>query len=169
MTDLTIACLGAGLVLGGAALGQRVGALAACWGAGGAWLGLRFADRMWRSVFTEMREGDAALDFDFWLPVSFGLLFAGMFVAVAVLIAWVRPRPREFALPGKTGEVLSFVAGGAAGALVLLALVQSQVMSASAERRIPRALEWGRPVLSALGQERVAAPKSASGAPEAER
>ena len=169
MTDLTITCLGAGLVLGGAALAQRVGTLAACWGAGGAWLGLRFADRLWRSVFTEMREGDAALDFDFWLPVSFGLLFAGMFVAVAALIVWVRPRPREFTLPGKTGEVLSFVAGGAAGALVLLALVQSQVLSASAEKRMPRALEWARPVLGALGQEHLASPKSAPGTPTAGR
>ena len=167
LTDFTILFLTAGLVPGGLALGQRVGAVAACWGAAGAWIALRFADRMWRPVFVEMRGGDPALDLDFWLPVSFGLLFAGMFLAVVGLIAWVKPRPREFVLPGQTGDLLALAAGGAAGALVLLALVQSQVMTASAEKRMPRALEWARPVLAALGQERLAPAKPAAGAPAA--
>lgn len=165
LTDFTILCLTAGLIFGGAALGQRVGAVAACWGAGGAWLALRFADRMWRPVFTEMRERDAALDFEFWLPVSFVLLFGGILAGVAVWIAAVKPRPNEFVLPQKAGEVLALLAGGAAGALMLLALIQSQVMSASVQKRMPQAVEWARPVLSALGQERLEPPKASPGAP----
>jgi hypothetical protein len=166
LTDFTIICLTAGLVFGGVALGRRTGAVAASWGAGGAWLALRFADRMWRTVFTEMRESDAALDFEFWLPVSFGLLFAGMLAGVVAWISLVRPRPNEFVLPKKAGEALAMLAGGVAGALVLLALIQSQV---SVQKRMPQALEWARPVLSALGQERLEAPKAAPGAPSAVR
>ncbi len=169
LTDLTILCLAAALVLGGVALGQRVGAVAACWGAAGAAIALRFADRMWRPVFTEMRGGDPGLDIEFWLPVSFGLLFAGLFLAVVAVIAWVKPRPREFVLPGRAGEVLSFLGGGVAGAFVLLAVIQSQVMSADAGKRMPQALEWARPVLGVLGQERLAPPKSGAGAPVAGR
>ena len=169
LTDLTIHCLGAGLVFGGAALGRRAGAAAALWGAGGAWLALRFADRMWRPVFTDMRAGDPSLDFEYWLPVSFGLLFAGMAAWVVAWIALVRPRPGEFALPKRSGEALALLAGGAAGALMLLAVIQSQVMSASVQKRMPRAVEWARPVLDALGQERLEAPKTSPGAPSAAR
>ena len=165
LTDFTIICLTVGLILGGAVLGQRVGAVAALWGAGGGWLALRFADRMWRPVFTEMRENDAALDFEFWLPVSFALLFAGMLAAVVAWIAVVRPRPNEIALPSKVGEALALFSGGAAGALVLLALIQSQVMSATVQKRMPQAVEWARPVLSALGQERLEPPRTSPGIP----
>lgn len=163
LTDTTMMCLTAGLLLGGLALGRRVGPVAACWAAGGAWIALRFADRMWRPVFTDLRVGDAGLDTEFWLPMSYVLLFAGMLAAVIALIAWVRPLPKEFPLPGRTTAVLACAAGCVAGAVILLAVVQSQVMSASAEERMPQALEWARPVLEAIGQEHFALPKAPAG------
>ena len=164
LTDTTMLCLAAGLILGGVALGYRLGALAALWCAGGAWLALRFADRLWRPVFTEMRERDPGLDFEFWLPWSYWLLFAGLLGSVVAWIAWVKPRPREFALPGRAGPVLSVVSGVVVAALLLLAAAQSQVMSATGEKRMPRTLELARPVLEALGQEHLAAPARPAGA-----
>ena len=164
LNDTTMLCLAVALILGGVALGYRVGALAALWCAGGAWLALRFADRLWRPVFTEMRERDQGLDFEFWLPWSYGLLFAGLFGAVLAWTAWVKPRPREFTLPGRAGPVLSVTSGIIVGALLLLAVAQSQVMSATGEKRMPRTLELARPVLDALGQEHLTAPARPAGA-----
>lgn len=165
MTDFTMMCLAVGLILGGVAAGHRFGAPVACWSAGGAWLALRFADRLWRPTFSDMLKTDAGLDMEFWLPMSYGLLFLGFFAFVVLWIAVVRPRPQEVVLPGRFGAILAMVAGGGATAVLLLGAVQSQVMLVSAEKRMPQALGIARPVLEALGQEHLAPPRRPNGAP----
>lgn len=165
MTDFTMLCLTVGLLLGGVALGHRLGAVVACWGVGGAWLALRFADRMWRPTFSEMLKGDTGLDMEFWLPMSYGLLFVGLFAFVAIWIALLKPRAREIALPAEVNDVVAMAAGACTGALLVMAAVQSQVMLASSEARMPHALGIVRPALSAVGQEHIAPPPRPNGAP----
>lgn len=156
VTDWMMLALALGLCAGGVSLGRRAGPLTACWLAGGAWLALRFADRLWRPVISDMRLGDRALDLEFWLPASFALLFGGLMLVVVIWILLIKPGAREVEFPGRLGEGLSAGAGACAGLLVLLAAAQSQAMSPEAEKRIPRALGLARPVLTALGQHHVA-------------
>ena len=156
VTDWMMLALALGLCAGGISLGRRTGPLTACWLAGGAWLALGFADRLWRPVISELRLGDRALDLEFWLPVSYALLFGGLLLFVVIWVLLLKPDARELELPGRLGEGLSSGAGACAGLLVLLAVAQSQAMSLEAEKRIPRALGLARPVLTALGQHHVA-------------
>lgn len=160
-TDLTMLCLAIALIPGGVALGHRLGALVACWSAGGAWLALRFADRLWRPAFSDMLKSDAGLDLEFWLPMSYLLLFVGFLAFVAIWIVVVKPLPKEVSLPSRVGQVLAMGAGVVAAALLFLGVVQSQVMSPNAEKRMPKALEIVRPILGAMGQTYLAPPRRA--------
>lgn len=156
VTDWMMLALALGLCAGGVLIGRRSGPLTACWLAGGAWLALRFADRLWRPVISDLRLSDRALDLEFWLPASYALLFAGLLLFVVAWILLLKPEAREVELPGRLGGGLSAGAGACAGLLVLLAAAQAQAMSPGAEKRIPRALGLARPVLTALGQHHVA-------------
>lgn len=156
VTDWMMLALALGLCAGGISLGRRTGPLTACWLAGGAWLALRFADRLWRPVISELRLGDRALDLELWLPASYALLFGGLLLFVIAWILLLKPGARELELPGRLGEGLSSGAGACAGLLVLLAVAQSQAMSVEAEKRIPRTLGLARPVLITLGQQHIA-------------
>ncbi len=155
-TDWMMLALAVGLCAGGVSIGRRAGPLTACWLAGGAWLALRFADRLWRPVISELRLGDRALDLEFWLPASYALLFGGLLLVVVAWILLLKPGAHEVELPGRLGEGLASCSGACAGLLVLLAVAQSQAMSPEADKRIPQALGLARPVLTALGQQHVA-------------
>ena len=156
LNDLTVFCLAVAMPLGGLVLGRRLGPAAACWMAGGLFLSLRFADRLWRTVFIEMREADKALSTEFWLPMSFVFLILGLLFFVLGWIGLVRPGHREFALPARAGEVVAMVAGGLGGLFLILAIVQSQAMLPESEKRLSRSLGIARPVLASLGQKHIA-------------
>ena len=156
LNDLTVFCLGVGLPLGGLVLGRRIGPVSACWAAAGLFLALRFADRLWRAVFLDLRAADPSIDAAFWLGASFALLFLGLLALVVLWLLAVRPAPREYALPGPSAEVVAMVAGGVGGLLLVLAIIQSQSMRPDADTRLSRSLGIARPILTALGQTRVA-------------
>jgi hypothetical protein len=162
INDWMILALAVGLVFGGLAAGRKMGAIAACWLAGGSWLAFRMADRLWRPAVNELMAANPGLDLETWLPASYGILFATMLVPIAVLILFMQPK-RDVPLPGKTNESIGMAGGVAAGLVLLLALVQAQVMNADARERMPLTTGGAGPVLGVLGQQHVGVPTAKGG------
>ncbi len=155
INDWMVLGLVVGLLCGGLVAGPRFGSLAAWWLAGGAWLGFRLADRLWRSAVTELRAEDASLDLAFWLPVAYGALFLALFVPVACWALSLRAK-RDFQLPSDAEGWVAAAGGAVTGFILMLALVQAHVLHPLAPKSIPATLALARPVLSALGQKHVA-------------
>jgi hypothetical protein len=157
MNDWMILALMVGLACGGLAAGRKMGAIAACWLAGGVWLAFRAADRLWRPAVKEMMEATPELDLVTWLPASYCILFALVLVPIVVLILFMQPK-RDVPLPGRVNEVLGMAGGLMAGLVLLLATLQAQIMDAESKERMPQSMEAAAAVLGALGQQHVGAP-----------
>lgn len=155
MNDWIGLALALTLVCGGLVAGRRLGVVAAWWLAGGAWLGLRFSDRMWKPAVIEMRESYPGLELATCIPLTYALLFAALFIPTVIWIAITRPKS-DFALPAGSEVGLGYTGGLVAGVMLFLALVQSHVMHPDARENMPRTIGWGASVLSGLGQQHVA-------------
>lgn len=167
INDWMILCLGLGLVCGGAALGRQLGAATSAWLLGLLFLAFRFADTLWREVVAEMRTADPKLDFIFWVPTSYGLLFAGFLLPFLLWLLYARKSVRALSLPGAFTEILGPVCGLSAGFVLLCAVVQSQLLQPDVERRLPETTRIARSVLTDLGQKHVA-PTRPPGRPAAQ-
>lgn len=157
MNDWTVLALALGLLCGGVAAGRRMGVIATCWLAGGAWLAFRLADYLWRPWFAGVRKASPDVDLEIWLPLSYGIPFFVMLALTAVFVACVQPK-REFPLPGPLQNLVATASGLATGGLLLLAILQAHIMSPLARERMPVSMRTAAPVLSFLGQKHVGTP-----------
>lgn len=156
INDWMILCLGLGLVCGGAALGRQLGAATSAWLLGLLYLAFRFADRLWKDVVAELRTADAALDFVFWVPTTYGLLFTCFLLPFFIWLLYARKKVQDMNLPGSFTEILGPVCGLLAGFILLCATVQSQLLQPDVDRRLPETTRIARAVLVNLGQTHVA-------------
>jgi len=90
--------------------------------------------------------------------------WAILFVPMLLGLAWLRPK-KDFELPGVIEHLVAACGGMATAFLLLLAFTQAQVMHPLAPERIPNTLLAVRPLLSALGQKRVAPTAPPTGTP----
>ncbi len=163
LNDWMLLGLIVGLMCGGLVAGRYLGSLAACWLAGGAWLGFRLADRLWKLAVMELRADNPQLDLVFWIPASYGLLFLGLLLPSVLGVLWLRPR-KTFSLPDSWEDLVGALAGLACALVLFLGLVQAHVMHPDAPKKIPVTLDAVRPLLSKLGQIHTA-PNAQPGAP----
>jgi len=164
INDWVMLGLALGLLCGGLVAASKLGSLAACFLTASAWLGFRMADRLWKIAVVELRAADARLDLAFWIPITYGALFLILFVPMLLGLAWLRPK-KDFELPGVIEHLVAACGGMATAFLLLLAFTQAQVMHPLAPERIPNTLLAVRPLLSALGQKRVAPTAPPTGTP----
>lgn len=163
INDWMVLGLVIGLLCAGLVAGRRLGSLAACWLAAGAWLGFRLADQLWKVTVMELRADDPKLDLVTWVPLSYGLLFLVLPLTAVIGVCWLRPK-KTFALPGSWEDAAGTVAGLACAFILFLGTVQAHVMHPLGAERIPQTLSAVRPLLESLGQQHYA-PNSQPGAP----
>lgn len=152
-----------GLVCGGLVAGRRIGSLAACWLAGGAWLGFRLADRLWKLAVMELRADDPQVDLVMWIPVSYLVLFLVLLAPSVIGVVWLLPK-KTFSLPGSWEDLVGAVGGLVCALVIFLGFVQAHVMHPEGPKHIPNTLDTVRPLLAQLGQIYYA-PNSQPGAP----
>ncbi len=156
INDWMMLSLAFALICGGGVLGRLLGTVASAWLAGLLWLAFRFTDRLWRDTVAEMRDGDPRLDFAFWVPASYGLLFAGFLLPFLIWFLYSKRQTRAITLPGSFTEILGPIGGLAAGFILLCASMQAQLLQADVEKRAPEMTRIARPLLTSLGQRHVA-------------
>ena len=155
LNDWMLLGLIVGLMCGGLVAGRSVGSLAACWLTGGAWLGFRLADRLWKLAVVELRTENPQLDLASWIPTTYGLLFVVLVLPSVLGVLWLRPA-KTFSLPDSWEDLVGALAGLACAVVLFLALVQAHVMHPDAPKKIPVTLDAVRPLLSKLGQTHIA-------------